>query len=236
MALPTISRPLFTMTIPSSGKTVQFRPFLVREEKILLIAQQSQSDRDITSAIKQVLTNCIVTNDFDPEALTTFDLEYMFLNLRSKSVNNIIEVSYTDLEDNQLYRFTIDLDTIEVIMPEGVSNKIKVTDEVGIIMKYPSVNLVQSVPEGVTATEVLDYLIRGCIDQVYDADTIYKISEEPVSEVEEFIDSLDVATFDKIREFFENIPKMYHKIEYKNKLGHDRVIELTSLRDFFTWG
>jgi len=236
MALPKIDKPLFELTIPSSGKAVKFRPFLVKEEKILLIAQSSDNDRDIVTAIKQVIGNCVVDSGFNTDNLTTFDLEYMFLKLRARSVNNVIEVSYRDLEDNQLYTFEIDLDEVDITKPKNVDTKIQVTDDVGIIMKYPSLALVNNIPTEANASATLDYLIRGCIDQIYDAENVYIVAEQPAEEVEEFIDSLDVPSFEKIRDFFDNIPKMYHKLEYKNKLGNDRVIELQSLRDFFTWG
>lgn len=236
MALPKIDKPLFEINIPSTGKAIKFRPFLVKEEKILLIAQSSDNDRSILTAIKQVINNCVVERGFNVDNLTTFDVEYLFLKLRARSVNNVIEVSYRDLEDNDLYKFSIDLDEVEVTKPENISTKIQITDEVGLVMKYPSIALVDNIPEGAEPGETLDYLIRGCIDQVYDSENVYVVAEQTAEEVEEFIDNLDVATFEKIRDFFDNIPKMYHKLQYKNKLGNDREIELQSLRDFFTWG
>jgi hypothetical protein len=236
MPLPKIDTPIFEMTIPSQDKVVKFRPFLVKEEKILLIAQQSDSDRDIILAIKQILNNCILDSDFDVDSLATFDLEYMFLKLRARSVNNVIEVSYRDLEDDKVYTFEIDLDEVEIQKTETQSNKIKINDEIGMIMKYPSVQTINNIPENVTGTDVVEYLVRSCIDKIYDEDNVYIISEEPEEEVQAFIDNLDVETYDKIRQFFSDLPKMYHKIEYKNSIGNDRSIELTSLRDFFTWG
>ncbi len=224
------------MTIPSQDKVVKFRPFLVKEEKILLIAQQSDSDKDIILAIKQILNNCILDSDFDVDSLATFDLEYMFLKLRARSVNNVIEVSYRDMEDDKVYTFEIDLDEVEIQKNETQSNKIKINDEIGMIMKYPSVQTINNIPENVTGTDVVEYLVRSCIDKIYDEDNVYIIAEEPEEEVQVFIDNLDVETYDKIRQFFSDLPKMYHKIEYKNSIGNDRSIELTSLRDFFTWG
>lgn len=235
MALPKIDTPIFEMTIPSQDKVVQYRPFLVKEEKILMIAQQAEHEKDIVTAIKQVINNCVLTEDFDVNSLATFDLEYMFLQLRAKSVNNVIEVSYRDIEDEKVYDFTIDLDDVQVVKPEQ-NNKIKVNDEVGIVMKYPSVTLVDNIPDGASPTEVVEYLIRHCIDKVYDAESVYVLAEEPEEEVNQFIDSLDIETYEKIKEFFDTLPKMYYKLEYKNSLGNDRVIELSSLRDFFTWG
>jgi hypothetical protein len=237
MSLPKLDKPTFEMTIPSQKKAVRFRPFLVKEEKILLVAQQGETEKDIIYAIKQVLTNCILDTTFNVDKLTTFDLEYMFLKLRSKSVNNIIEVSYRDVEDDKVYDFEIDLDTIEVKYPETeISNKIAVSDTVGIIMKYPSVTILDNIPENATSTDVVDYLIRSCIESIYDEETVYPVDEQPEEEVTEFLDSIDIESFNKIRNFLDNLPKLYHKLEYTNSLGNERTIELANLRDFFTWG
>jgi hypothetical protein len=237
MSLPKLDKPTFEMTIPSQKKAVRFRPFLVKEEKILLVAQQGETERDIIYAIKQVLSNCVLDQTFDVDKLTTFDLEYMFLKLRSKSVNNIIEVSYRDVEDDKVYDFEIDLDTIEVKYPETeISNKIAVSDTVGIIMKYPSVTILDNVPENATSTDIVDYLIRSCIESIYDEETVYPIEDQPEEEVTEFLDSIDIESFNKVRAFLDNLPKLYHKLEYTNSLDHVRTIELENLRDFFTWG
>jgi hypothetical protein len=237
MSLPKLDKPTFEMTIPSQKKAVRFRPFLVKEEKILLVAQQGETERDIIYAIKQVLSNCVLDQTFDVDKLTTFDLEYMFLKLRSKSVNNIIEVSYRDVEDDKVYDFEIDLDTIEVMYPETeISNKIAVSDTVGIIMKYPSVTILDNVPENATSTDIVDYLIRSCIESIYDEETVYPIEDQPEEEVTEFLDSIDIESFNKVRVFLDNLPKLYHKLEYTNSLDHVRTIELKNLRDFFTWG
>ena len=237
MSLPKLDKPTFEMTIPSQKKAVRFRPFLVKEEKILLVAQQGETERDIIYAIKQVLSNCVLDPTFEVDKLTTFDLEYMFLKLRSKSVNNVIEVSYRDVEDDKVYDFEIDLDTIEVKYPETeISNKIAVSDTVGIIMKYPSVTILDNIPENATSTDIVDYLIRSCIESIYDEDTVYPIEDQPEEEVTEFLDSIDIESFNKVRAFLDNLPKLYHKLEYTNSLDHVRTIELENLRDFFTWG
>ena len=236
MALPKIDKPVFEMTVPSMKRTVKFRPFVVREEKILLIAQQSGVERDIILAIKQILANCVQEKNFNVDDLATFDLEYLFLKLRARSVNNIIEVSYRDLEDDKVYNFTIDLDEVDMLQEKEISNNIKITDKIGIIMKYPSVTLLDSIPENTSPTELVEHLVRSCISSIYDEDTVYPASEHTAEEINEFIDGLDIDTFNKIREFFDNLPQMYHKLEYKNSLGNDRFIELTTLSDFFTWG
>ncbi len=236
MALPKIDKPLFEMVIPSQDKTVKFRPFLVKEEKILLMAQQSGAEKEIVLAIKQILQNCIAEDNFDVDQLATFDLEYMFIKLRARSVNNIVKLSYEDLEDKKTYDFEVDLDDIEVTKNPDHTNKIKINDEIGIIMKYPSITLVDSVPDTNDPLVVVDHLIKSCIDKIYDSEEIYLVSEQPPEELNDFIDNLDVQTYDKIRLFFDTLPRMKYEIKYTNSNGNERVIELNKLSDFFTLG
>lgn len=236
MALPKIDKPLFELYVPSLKKSVKARPFVVKEEKILLMAQQSGTEKDIVLAVKQVLQNCIQEPKFDVDTLATFDLEYMFLKLRAKSVNNIIEVSYRDVEDDEVYDFKIDLDQVEMLQTSDISNKIEVTDEVGIVLKYPSVTILNDIPDDITTADLVELLVRKCIDTIYDAENVYPVSEHTEQELNEFIEGLDLDTFNKIKDFFDNLPKMYYKIEYENSLGNKRFVELTTLSDFFTWG
>lgn len=236
MALPKIDKPLFDMKVPSQNRSVKARPFVVKEEKILLTAQQSADEKEIALAIKQVLQNCIQDPAFDVDSLTTFDLEYMFLKLRARSVNNVIEVTYRDNEDNKTYDFTIDLDTVEMMQEKEINNKIQVTDDVGILMRYPSITLLDTAPSNLSPTDLVEFLVRSCIDEIYDSETVYPANECSEEELNEFIDSLDIETFNKIRDFFDSLPRLYHKIEYTNSLGNKRSIELTTLSDFFTWG
>jgi len=231
MALPKIDQPLFDLIIPSNGKKVTFRPFLVKEEKILLIAQ-SGGDGEMIRAIKQIINNCVI-EDINVDHLATFDLEYMFLKLRAKSVNNLIKLSYRDNEDDELYDFEVDLDTIEVEMPKDINSKIKINETVGMTMKYPSAGISEKIGEFENEVELLTFFITNCIDTIYDEETVYIANDYSAKDLNEFLDSLDVSTFDKIREFFEKIPKMRHVINYTNKLGNERTIELSSIRDFF---
>lgn len=235
MALPKIQQPLFELTIPSNGKTVQFRPFVVKEEKLLLIAQQSENDKDVLRAIKQIINNCVV-NDIDVDSLATFDLEYMFLKIRAKSVNNIVKLSYRDNEDENLYEFDLNLDDVEVIQSKKVDMKIKISDQVGIVMRYPKASITEEIEEFNNEVDLMMFFVKKCIETIYDDETVYPANEYSDEELEEFIDSLDVATFDKIKEFFESMPRLYHKFEYVNDKGNSRTIELTTLRDFFMWG
>ena len=208
---------------------------LVKEEKILLISQQGGEDTDVIRAIKQILKLCVQDEDFDVDKLTTFDLEYLFLKLRAKSVNNIVKLSYRDNEDDKVYDFELNLDTIEVEMPEGIDSTIKLSDNIAMIMKYPSSSITDKITQFDNEVDLMTFFIINCIDTIVTEEEIYPASEYTDKELEEFLDQLPVNSFEKIREFFEQMPKLYHKIEYTNELGNDRSIELTNLKDFFMW-
>ena len=235
MPLPKIDQPLFEVKIPSSGNKVLFRPFLVKEEKLLLISQQGGEDSEVIRAIKQILRLCVQDEAFDVDKLTTFDLEYMFLKLRAKSVNNIVKLSYRDHEDDKVYDFELDLDTIEVDIPKDVDSTIKLNDSISMIMKYPSASITDRIQQFDNEVDLMTFFIVNCIDTILTSEEIFPASDYNQSELEEFLDQLPVASFEKIREFFEKMPRLYHKIEYKNAEGNDRSIELTNLKDFFMW-
>lgn len=235
--LPKLDKPLFELTIPSTNKAYNFRPFTVKEEKILLTGQQSGEDKDIILAIKQVINNCCQDPSFNVNDLATFDLEYIFLKLRSRSVNNIIEVSYRDNEDDQVYDFQINLDDVKMINLDSDTNYIiPITDKVGLKMKYPSITIVDNIPEYKDPADVIDYLIKNCIDYIYDSDSVYYTKDISSEELDEWLNNLDIESFGKIRIFFDKLPQMYYKIVYTNSLGTERVIELNTLNDFFTLG
>lgn len=230
MALPKIDVPTFTLTIPSTKKELGFRPFLVKEEKILLMAQQG-TETDMISAIKQIINNCCL-DKLDVDTLATFDLEYLFLKLRGKSVNNIIELKFKDNEDEKVYDFQIDLDKIEVTFPEENNPKIKINDKLGIIMKYPSVNATQSVMNVEDRAEMFNKILVNSVEMIYDDEEVYPVSDHTEEELLEFIDNLDSKTFKKIEKFFENMPRLTHVLEYTNTKGNKRKIELNTVQDF----
>lgn len=235
MALPKLTHPMFDVVIPSSKKKIKIRPMLVKEEKILLMAKTSDDASDILSAVKQVVNNCIVDSDIDVEKLALFDVEYIFIKIRAYSVSNISKVSYRDNEDNKVYDFEVDLDKVEVVFPEKLDMNFAINDTMGIIMKYPQASLysdkefLQS-----PAEEVLDNLILNCIDKIYDGDTMMDPKTYPKEELKEFVENIDVNTYDKLRKFFNSLPILQYKITYKNENGNERNIELNSLTDFFT--
>lgn len=235
MALPKISHPMFDVVIPSTKKKLKIRPMLVKEEKILLMAKTSDDPTAILPAIKQVVNNCIVDNDVDIDKLALFDIEYLFIKIRSFSVSNVVKVSYRDNSDDKIYDFEIDLNTVEVQFPKDIDKTIKMTDTTGIIMKYPDASLysdqefLNSSPE-----EIIENLITRCIDKVYDGDQIFDNKSFTLQEVKEFVEQLDVNTYEKMKEFLSDLPKLYHKLEYKNSKDEDREIIMSSLNDFFT--
>lgn len=233
--LPKIDYPVYKIKIPSLKKDSQFRPFLVKEEKLLLMAKESENGADILAAIKQIINNCSIDSKFDVNKLAIFDLEYVFLKLRSISVDNIVKVSYKDNEDEKIYDFDIDLNKVEVIFPEKIDNNIKITNKSGIIMKYPSADLYDDQEFLTLEKDYLFELIIRCIESIYYEDQVYSSKDYKKEDLNEFLESLDIKTFEKVQKFLLSAPKLEHKIKYKNSLEHDREIVLSSLNDFFTW-
>lgn len=236
MPLPKITHPVYEFVVPSTNKKESFRPFLVKEEKLLLVAKASEDQADIFRAMVQVVNNCSVNPSFEVEKLTIFDLEYLFLQLRSVSVSNVVKVSYRDNEDNEIYDFEIDLKSVKVKFPENVEKNIKVTDTIGIVMRYPAASIFDDKDYFMSGDNAYYELVVRCIDKVYDGEDVYSVADYSPAEVEEFLNDCGIATFEKIQSFMANTPRLYHRLEYKNKLGNDRVIELSSLTDFFTLG
>jgi len=235
MALPKLSHPTFELEIPSTKQKIRYRPFLVKEEKILLIAQSSNDPKDIIQAVKQVLQNCC-TDDINIDQLTTFDIEYFFIKLRSKSVNNIVNLKYRDLEDDKIYDFEVDLETIEIQHNPDHQKTINVSNNVILNLKYPQMNLVNTLEKVENDTDLVFEILRNCLDTlVYEGKEI-KISDYSKKEIDDFILSMDVVSFNKVQEFFNTMPKLKHDIDYVNSLGNPRKITLQSLNDFFQLG
>lgn len=237
MKLPRMTHPMFDVTIPSTKKKTKIRPMVVKEEKILLMAKTSESPYDIYNAIKQVLNNCIVDDAFDVNKLTLFDLEYLFVRLRSISVSNIVKVTYVDVDDSKEYPIAVDLDKIEVKFPEGVSTKIEIGPEEGFQMRWPLADL-YATPEfttaGTTESDLIEALIINSIETYFNGDQVYRLSENTREEVKEFLANLDINTYGKLREFVSNLPTIYHEVKYTNSLGTEKTIKMTTLSDFFT--
>ena len=235
MSLPKINYPLFDVVIPSSQKKIKMRPFLVKEEKILLMAQSSNDSRDTVLAIKQVVNNCII-DDVDVEKLTTFDLELLFVKLRARSINNIIEVTYNDPEDEQQHKLSINLDEVEIQTDPRHNNTVKINDDLGIILRYPKTDMLQQVEQATSEVDLYFEVIKYCIDKIYDADNVYETKDYSPEELHEFVSTLDVNTFKQIQLFLETMPKLHYETSYTNSVGTVRKVVLQNLNDFFMLG
>lgn len=234
-SLPKIDYPILKIKIPSTKKEYMFRPFLVKEEKLLFMAKESNNDADIFIAIKQIVNNCCLDKKFDVDSLALFDLEYLFIKLRSFSVDSIAKISVKDREDDKVYEFDVDLESVEVSFPEKVDNVIKINEDSGIIMRYPPASLYSDQEFLSLQKDQLFELIIRCIDKVYDGEEVYESKEFKKEELTEFIENLNVKIFEKVYNFLSSTPKLKHTIEYKNSLGNDRKVEMNSLNDFFSW-
>jgi hypothetical protein len=239
MTLPKIAMPLFPIKVPSMDREVLFRPFLVKEEKILLIAQESKEERDIIVALKQIINNCVQEENFKIDKLAYFDLEYIFLKLRAKSVSNSIEFKYTDPEDGQVYTIKVNLDEVEIAKNEKNNPVVMIDDErgLGLRMRFPTVeHTVEYKKPGLNQDEVLTKIVAACIEDVFDSENVYAFDEYTPAQQNEFIDTIPVPVFGKIQEFFDTIPSMKHELTYKTKDKKTKTLTFEGLNDFFTWG
>lgn len=234
MALPKLLHPTFEIEIPSTKQKIRYRPFLVKEEKILLIAQQSNDPQDMIFAIKQVLQNCAI-DQLDVESLTTFDIEYFFIKLRSKSINNIVTLRYKDLEDEKVYDFEVDLEEIEVEYNNDHENNVQINDSTILVLKYPKVSMLSAI-KSENNTDFVFAVLRQCLDKLLHGKEEFSFDNESDQDIDEFILSLDVKAFNKVQSFLDTMPKLRHTITYTNSLGNERKIVLENLEDFFTLG
>jgi len=219
MPLPTIATPTYELTLPSSKKTIKYRPFLVKEEKILIIAMESQDDKQITNAIKTVISNCILTKGVKVEDLATFDIEYLFLNIRGKSVGETVDVLITCPDDEVTQvPVSINLDEIQVQTNPNHTRDIKLDDNLTMRMRYPSLSQFIKNNFNITDVTVDDTfeLISGCIEQVYSEEESWSASDCTKKELFEFVDQLSSKQFKEIETFFETMPKLSHTIKIKN--------------------
>jgi hypothetical protein len=235
MQLPKIDYPTINIAIPPEKKQYMFRPMLVKEEKLLLMAKVSEEPTDILSAIKQVVTNCCLDPSLNVEKISLFALEYLFVRLRGFSIGDTIKVSYRDTEDEKSYEFEVDLKKVSIVYPKKIDTKIAITPTSGLIMRYPTAEIYDDKTFlGAQGEETFYRLIVRCIDQVYDSENVYESKDFSEEDMLEFIELMDIQSFEKIREFMFNLPSLYYKIEYKNSLGNTRTIEMKALTDFFT--
>jgi hypothetical protein len=238
MPLPKIATPTYELELPSTGETVQYRPFLVKEEKLLVIALESEDTKQITTAIKTVIKNCILTKNIKVESLPTFDIEYLFLNIRGKSVGEELEVNIVCPDDGETQvPVKINLDDIQVQKNEEHSNKIKLDNTIMMEMKYPSLDQFIKSNFDFNEKNAMDQsfeLIGSCIDKIYTEDEVWSSSDVTKKEIADFLESMNSSQFKGIEKFFETMPKLSHTIKVKNPVTEiESEVILEGLASFF---
>ena len=240
MPLPKIATPSYELELPSTGQTIKYRPFLVKEEKLLVIALESEDTKQITNAIKAVIRACILSKGIKVEALPTFDIEFLFLNIRGKSVGEEIEVKLLCPDDNKTeVTVNINLDDIQVKKPEGHLNQIKLDDNLMMELKYPSLNefIKSNFDPNDTTKNPMEQsfdLIGSCIDKIFTEDDVWVAADCTKKEINDFLDSMNSNQFKEIEKFFETMPKLTHTVKVLNpntKVESDVVLE--GLASFF---
>jgi len=236
MALPKLTTPTYELEVPSTDEKIKYRPFLVREEKILLIALESGESKDIITAIKDIVTECTY-GKIDLGKMPMFDVEYVFLQIRSKSVGEVSTLKLLCPDDKETYvNVDIDLSEIMVQVDEEHNPKIELTDEMGMIMTYPSIDTLNATGiASINASNMLD-VIGTCILQIYDkkGEEVFETKDQTKKEVSEFVESLNTKQFQEVQKFFDTMPKLKHTVELENpKTGVKSKIVLQGLNDFF---
>jgi len=237
MPLPKISTPTYELELPSTGKQIKYRPFLVREEKLLVLAMESEDTKQITEAVKEVIKNCIQTRGIKVETLPTFDIEFLFLNIRGKSVGEEIEVNLICPDDGETQvATTIDIDDIKVIKSDDHNAKIELDGKVSMQMKYPSLDefIKNNFDMSGNTMEQSFELIASCIDTIYTEEEVWTAADCTRKELIGFLDQLNSSQFKKVEKFFETMPKLSHEVTITNpKTKVESKVVLEGLSSFF---
>ena len=242
--LPKIDVPVYSVKLISNDKTLQFRPFTVKEEKLFLMANESEDLNSVVDTIKQILNNCIL-DEFDITSLPLFDIEYLFLNIRARSISEIVNLKYKcnnnvldeetkeEKKCNNVVEIDINILDIKPEKQEGHTNKVEITEKMGVVMKYPSFETLKNFDIQNEADSIIKITVN-CIDYVYDSDSIYYAKDSTEEELIEFVESMQAKDLEKIKAFFDTMPKMKKDIDFKcNKCEHEEKIELEGIQNFF---
>jgi hypothetical protein len=243
MALPKINTPIFELTLSSTGESVKYRPFLMKEQKILLLALESGETKSIMTAVKQIINNCVV-GDIDVEKLPIFDLEYFFMRLRGKSIGETVDLQLRhptglnskDEECQHVTKFTFNIMEVEVEKTITHTDKIIIDEEtgLGIKLKYPTADFTEMDIDNLSQLDVAVKMLISCIDYIYDKEEIYKKEDSTLLELQEFVDSLSQEQFKTVMNFFETMPKLKHTINWKcTGCGCDDEVTLEGMGNFF---
>jgi hypothetical protein len=232
MSLPKIDMPTFEMVLPSSNETVKYRPFTVKEEKILLIAQEGDDIKSAINAVKQVVNNCLV--EVDIEKFAMFDLEYILLLLRSKSVDNNVKFAIRDPDTDETVELELNLDDVKVTTVDEHTNKIRVNEEYTMFLRYPTINQFVEFIEGDQEDPLVTYNIMvSCLDKVAYENEVFHFKDFSREEIDKFMDDLGGDVLVQIKKFFDTMPKLRHEIKYKNKNNEDKTFVLEGMQSFF---
>jgi hypothetical protein len=236
MALPKLTTPTYELEIPSTDQKIKYRPFLVKEEKILMMAMESKSSADITQAVKDIVSECTY-NKVDISNMPMFDVEYIFLNIRSKSVGEVSKLKLLCPDDGKTYAdVELNLNEVKVQVGDDHTNKIELDKNMGMIMKYPTIDSFSETGiRDINPSNMLE-VITTCIQQIYEENgkKVYETKDQTKKEITEFIEQLNTKQFKDVQKFFETMPKLKHEITIKNpKTKKESKITLTGLNDFF---
>ena len=236
MALPKLDIPIYELVVPSTDEKIKYRPFLIKEEKILLIAMESGANEDVIQAVKQIVSECTF-NTLKLGNMPMFDVEYIFLQIRSKSVGEVSKLKILCRDDGETYaNVEVDLTEIEVQVNDDHTNKIELTDEMGVIMKYPTIDSFSTAGiSDITPENMLDVIV-ACIDKIYDkkGEEVYDSKDSSQKELMDFVEGMNTTQFQDVQAFFDSMPKLRHEITVVNpKTKVENIVALSGLNDFF---
>ena len=236
MALPKLEVPIYELTVPSTDEKIKYRPFLIKEEKILLIAMESGANEDVIQAVKQIVSECTF-NKLKLGSMPMFDVEYIFLQIRSKSVGEVSKLKILCRDDGETYaNVEVDLTEIEVQVNDDHTNKIELTDEMGVIMRYPTIDSFSTAGiSDITADNMLDVIV-ACIDKIYDkkGEEVYDSKDSSKKELMDFVEGMNTQQFQDVQAFFDSMPKLRHEVTVVNpKTKVENIVALSGLNDFF---
>ena len=232
MALPKINNILYDLELPSSGEKVEYRPFLVKEEKILLMALEGKDEKEMVKAIKQIITQCVATEEFNVNKLAIVDLEYLFLNIRGKAVGDVSTISF-EHECGEIIKLDIDLSKVEIVNNKNISDLVNLTEDIMIRLKPPSLDNVIGAANK-NQIDVVMEVVRECLVEIIQGKDVFSAQDHTKEELDEFLNSLNSGQFQKIQTYYESLPKMKQDIEYTcPKCGETKKETLEGLASFF---
>ena len=232
MALPKINNVLYDLELPSSGEMIEYRPFLVKEEKILLMALEGKDEKEMVKAIKQIITQCVATEKFNVNKLAIVDLEYLFLNIRGKAVGDVSTISF-EHECGEIIKLDVDLSKVEIVNNKNISDLVNLTDDIMIRLKSPSLDNVIGAANK-SQIELVMEIVRECLVEIIQGKDVFSAQDHTKEELDEFLNSLNSGQFQKIQTYYESLPKMKQDIEYTcPKCGETKKETLEGLASFF---